>query len=218
MRGLIVAALVATLGLSDVGHAQTQSRPAASAILTLDSERLIAESAAGQAIDAELAAKSAELAAENRRIESELTDEEKALTERRPSLTPEDFRAQASAFDAKVQTIREEQDAKLRALQDTANAARREIFAAADPVLVSIMQEAGAVIIMEKANVLASLQAIDVTNLAIARLDRAMSGNIGTIGGFDTGTVDQGSGDPVAPDQGLNGAPAETGPTPSETQ
>ena len=166
------------------------SGPISTPILTLDSERLIAESAAGQAIEAELAEKSVELAAENRRIETELTEEEKDLTERRANLTPEEFRAEAASFDDKVQTIREEQDAQLRVLQEQANLARRDILGAADPVLVSIMQEAGAVIIMEKSNVLASLQAIDVTNLAIDRLDRAMSGNFGTIGGFDTGTFD----------------------------
>ncbi|SEI92513.1 periplasmic chaperone for outer membrane proteins Skp [Pseudooceanicola nitratireducens] len=169
---------------------QPRLRPTASPILVLDSERLLSDSATGQAIDAQLADRSAELAAENRRIEAELTEEEKDLTTRRATLSADAFRAAAAAFDDKVQTIREEQDAKLRALQDQANTARREILSAANPVLVSIMQEAGAVVVVEKASLLASLQAIDVTALAIARLDRAMAGDTSVEGGFDLGTPD----------------------------
>lgn len=184
---LVVALLVAV----PQPAAAQQSRPASSPILTLDSERLIAQSAAGQAVEADLSQQSSALASENRRIETELADEEKDLTERRAAMTPEDFRAAALAFDEKVQRIREEQEAKLRGLQEQYAAARQEILQAADPVLVSIMQEAGAVIIMEKASVLASVQAIEVTDLAILRLDRAMAGEPGVIGGFDTGTAEQ---------------------------
>ena len=193
------------LGLGLSAAAQTVDRPATSQILTIDTERLLTESAAGQAIDADLADKSAQLAAENRRIESELTTEERDLTERRATLTPEAFRAAATAFDDKVQTIREEQDAKLRVLQDQANQARRDIRSAADPVLVSIMQEAGAVIILEKSNVLASLQAIDITSIAIARLDQAMKPDT-VINGLDTGASA-----PAAPVD----TPADTGSAPA---
>lgn len=207
-----VTGVILGLGLGMSVVAQTADRPATSQILTIDTERLLTESAAGQAIDAELADKSAQLAAENRRIESELTVEERDLTDRRGTLTPEAFRAAAAAFDDKVQTIREEQDAKLRALQEEANQARRAIRAAADPVLVSIMQDAGAVIIMEKSSVLASLQAIDITAIAIARLDQAMKPDT-VINGFDTGTPVPETGTP-APDAGVTPG-SDTGTAPA---
>lgn len=169
-------------------------RPVSSPILTLDSEELLTRSAAGQALDAELAERSAELAAENRRIEAQLSEEERDLTDRRPDMTPEDFRAEARAFDEKVQQIRTEQDAKLRALQDQSNSARRDILRAANPVLVQIMREAGAAVIMERVNVLASLETIDITALAVQRLDAAMDAEAAleriAPGGLDLGVQD----------------------------
>jgi len=193
--------------------AAQQNRPATSPILTLDSERLIAQSAAGQAIEAELTQQSEALANENRRIETDLANEERDLTERRADMTPEEFRAEALAFDEKVQRFREEQDAKLRGIQEQYNRARQEILGASDPVLVSIMQEAGAVIIMEKSSVLASLQAVDVTDLAILRLDRAMSGQPGVIGGFDTGTTEQNGAAPQTNDTESTAPAPETTPS-----
>lgn len=163
-----------------------------SPILTLDTERLLTESAAGRAIDDDLAEKSAALATENRRIEAELTAEEKDLSDRRAKLTSEVFKAEATAFDEKVKRIRGEQDAKLLRLQQASEQARRSILQAANPVLASIMQDTGAVAILEKGSVIAALQTIDVTDLAIERLDEAIAaesaGDAET--GPDTGTAD----------------------------
>ncbi|WP_240789468.1 OmpH family outer membrane protein [Pseudooceanicola onchidii] len=176
-----------------------------SAILTLDTDRLLTESAAGRAIDEELAETSAVLAAENRRIEAELTEEEKDLSVRRSSLTAEAFRAEAAAFDAKVNDVREEQDAKLRDLQARAEAARRRILQAANPVLASLMQDTGAVAILEKNTVIVALQSVDITALAIQRLDAAMAdGGLGLITDDDSPSQD-----PAAPGVDAPTAPAD---------
>ena len=173
-----------------------------SPILTLDTDRLLNDSAAGRAIDQELAEKSAALAAENRRIEADLTDEEKDLSARRASLSSEVFRAEAAAFDEKVNRIRAEQDAKLRDLQARSEAARRTILEAANPVLALIMQETGAVAILENGSVIASLQTIDITDLAIRRLDAAMEGD--AMPGLDDTTPPADL--PPIPDSGTPGA------------
>ncbi|MGI3167855.1 OmpH family outer membrane protein [Pseudooceanicola sp. C21-150M6] len=162
-----------------------------SPILTLDSERLIRESAAGRRLEDDLTERSTVLAAENRRIEAELGEQERQLTEERPTLPAEEFRARATAFDERVQAFRTQQDAKFRALQEESAALRSRILEAADPVLAGIMQEAGAMMIVELGSVIASVQAIDVTQIAISRLDEAMQGQ-GTgapfsEGGFETG-------------------------------
>lgn len=172
----VAAALFAALPVQAQSSFEL-GRPAGesySPILTLDTDRLLNDSAAGRAIDKELADKSAALAAENRRIEAELTEEEKDLSVRRSSLTTEEFRAAAVAFDEKVTTIRAEQDAKLRELQTQSEEARRRILQAANPVLASLMQDTGAVAIIEKNSVIVALQTIDITDQAIERLDAAM--------------------------------------------
>ena len=207
--------------------AQSTLSPVVSPILTLNSDRLLTESAAGQAIEAELSAQSTELAAENRRLEAELADEEKALTERRKTMPAEAFRAEAAAFDAKVQKLREQQDAKLRALREQSNEAQRKILSAADPILRQIMAEAGAAVILERSTVLAAANAIDVTALAIARLDAALGEDLGDNqgaraqdSGLDTGTPAAPETAPetapgTAPGQGQGDQPSNPAPTES---
>lgn len=145
-----------------------------SAVLTVDSERLFADSAFGRRISEELRAATEALAAENRRIEASLTNEEQELTDRRPELEPDIFRAEADAFDARVQAIRSEQDAKERALQEQLAEGRDAFLAAAAPVLGELMQGAGASVILDRRSVLLSLGAVDVTDAAITAIDAAI--------------------------------------------
>jgi Skp family chaperone for outer membrane proteins len=145
-----------------------------SAILTIESDRLYAESAFGRRIARETEADSAVLAAENRRIEGELTAEEQALTRRRPDMEPDAFRMLADAFDTKVQQIRRAQDAKARALALRRDESQVAFLQAARPILADLMRDTGASVILERASVFLSANATDVTDLAIARIDAAI--------------------------------------------
>lgn len=160
-------------------HAQ-QLGFAQSAILTVTSERMFAESDFGRRVEREIEADSARLAAENRRIEAELTQEEKELTEKRAEMDPDEFRALADEFDAKVQTIRSTQDAKARALVQSRDAARAEFFNAARPVLADLMREAGAGVILERSSVFLSANATDITDRAIERINASLGDGTGS--------------------------------------
>jgi Skp family chaperone for outer membrane proteins len=144
-----------------------------SPILTIDPERLYAESDYGQQTTREIEALGAELTAENRRIEEELTAEERALTEQRADMAPSDFRVLADAFDEKVQEIRREQDAKTRDLNRLLEERQVAFLNAAAPVLEQLMREAGAAVILERRSVFLSANAIDITQIAISRLNAA---------------------------------------------
>ncbi|MBN9886403.1 OmpH family outer membrane protein [Pelagibaca abyssi] len=156
--------------------AQDSAQPGVvqSQILTVEIDRLFAESAYGQRITQMLETEGAEIAAENRRIEAELTAEEKDLTEKRATLSPSDFRALAEAFDQKVQELRREQDTKARALGNLSEERRRQFLSAAEPVLAQLMREAGAAVILDKRTVFLSAGVIDITDTAIARIDAAI--------------------------------------------
>lgn len=145
-----------------------------SPILTLDADRLVAETLYGRRLAADLAARAEALAAENRGIEAELTAEVEDLTARRPTMEPEAFRAEADAFDAKVQRIRAEQDAKERALQEAVAANRERFLNDATPVLARLMVEAGAAVILERRDVFLSAGLVDVTDEAVAAIDAAL--------------------------------------------
>ncbi|MDP4990271.1 MAG: OmpH family outer membrane protein [Marivita lacus] len=151
-------------GLSNLGVVQ-------SLILTVAPDALYAQSDFGQRVVREIEADSVEIAAENRRIEAELTAEERELTELRDSLAPADFRARAEAFDEKVQRLRREQDEKARAVGQRSDDARRALLTAAQPILLQLMIESGAVAVLDRRSVLLSVESVDITDEAIQRVN-----------------------------------------------
>lgn len=163
------AAPVVAQGQSQ-GALQVQDT-ARSAVLTLNPERLFAETAFGRRVQSEIEDRGRALAAENREIEAELIAEERNLTERRPTLPIDDFRALADAFDVKVDQLRADQDAKSRELQRLAESERARFFGQIGGVLSRIVQERGASVVLDARNVVLSLERVDITDTAIARID-----------------------------------------------
>lgn len=145
-----------------------------SPVLTIDVERLFAETLFGRRVNEDLRRRGAALQAENERLTAELTARERSLTERRPTMDPEAFRAEADAFDADVQRIRAEQDAKEAALQAAFDEERQRFLAAVTPVLVRLMIERGAVVVIERRDVFLSVGLVDITDDAVAAIDAEM--------------------------------------------
>lgn len=145
--------------------------PVESPVLTIDSDRLFEDSKFGRQTVEDIEQIGAALAAENRQIEEELTVEEKRLTDLRPTMDPAQFRALADAFDAKVQETRRRQDAKSRELNASLESRRVVFLNAAAPVLEQLMREAGAAVVLERRTVFISSNAVDITELAIERLN-----------------------------------------------
>jgi len=161
----------ALLGLALACAAPAQESQSQSPVLIVDQERMFEQSAFGRRAVREIRAAAAELAAENRVIEAELEAEERALTEQRPGMDPAAFAELARAFDAKVVEIRDTQRQKERDILALPDAARWEFFAAAAPILSEFIRERGAVAILDEKAVLLSLDAIDITDEAIQRID-----------------------------------------------
>ena len=141
------------------------------AVLVLNQDRLLSQTAYGARIQTELEAASRALAAENRRIEEQLTTEELELTELRRTLPADEFRELADEFDARVSEIRLAQDAKTRDLQAQAELARQRFFEASVPILLELVEERGAAVLMDSRTVLLSAGEVDITEAAIARID-----------------------------------------------
>lgn len=166
----LLALLAAPLTLA----AQETAAPRPSPVLTITQDRLFSGTLYGKAIQARIEAESRALQAENRRIEADLEAEESRLTTQRATLPPDEFRALAEAFDAKVEGIRSAQDAKARAVTRQADAGRQLFFETAVPVLAALMNEMGAVVILNKDAIILSFGKIDVTDRAIARIDAVL--------------------------------------------
>lgn len=199
-------ALALCAGLPTMGQAQQQGTALSqntappvprTPILTVDSERMFAESKYGEQIASEFDARAAEINAENRKIEAELSEEERDLTEKRKEMDADAFRALADAFDEKVNRIRKEREEQAHDLGQESDAARHEFVLKAQPVLKQIMDEAGALVIMERRSVLMSRDVIDITDEAVSRIDSTFLTPVA--GGEDVDT-EAAPVDPAVPD------------------
>lgn len=150
-------------------------------ILLLDQDRLFSDSAYGRAVGAVIDQLGRELSAQNRAIEAELMQEEQALTDARPTLSIEEFRARASAFDARVVEIRSAQDAKNRALGTYAEAARQRFLEIAGPILVDLVEASGANLLMDRRTVIFMSDDVDITQSAIGAIDAAIADRLDDI-------------------------------------
>ena len=167
---LLAGALAAPLGAS--GQEGTpQAQAPISPVVVIDRDAVLTGTALGRSLLAELDRASAALAAENREIEARLTAEEEELTRRRPSLPPDEFRALADTFDARVQAIRETQDAKTRELLAQRERLGDDFWEEVLPMLGEVAAARGALVVLDRGTVFLSSDAVDVTADAIARID-----------------------------------------------
>lgn len=175
-RGLVTG--VAALTAAAPGGAQA---PDAAAVVVLDRDSLFERSLFGQRIRREIETASFALASENRRIEAELAAEEQALTTRRADMDAEAFQALAEAFDAKVEGIRQAQDAKARDLQQRSDRAQALFQESVRPVLARLAGELRAQVILDRRSVIAAADQADITDLALRRLDEALGDGAGLL-------------------------------------
>lgn len=169
------ALLVALVALTPIGAATAQQGGVPmSAVVVLDRDALFARSLFGRRVAADIEAASSALAAENRQIEADLEAEEQDLTTQRDEMEMAAFRELATAFDRRVTGIRQAQDAKARAISQQTDRAQQTFLEQANPVLVRLAQETGALVILDRRTVIASADQVDITELALTRIDEAL--------------------------------------------
>jgi Skp family chaperone for outer membrane proteins len=76
--------------------------------------------------------------------------------------------------------LRGEQDAKARALGTRTEEAQRRFLSVAQPVLEGLLRNAGAALILERRSVFVSVDAIDITDRAIALIDQQIGAGVQT--------------------------------------
>lgn len=153
------------------GAAAQEPSLSGSPVVTLDQDRLFAESKFGRGVLARNEAEEAALATENRKLEAALEAEERSLTELRTRMALADFRKLADEFDQRVEEVRQAQDGRFRALVRQREDDRRKFIEAALPVLGQLMSEKGAVVLLDRNAIVLSFGRIDITDEAVARLD-----------------------------------------------
>lgn len=168
------------VSLATIANAQETTTPLErivprAPILTIDASRLLPETVVGQRLVEALEAEGAALERENREIAEALREEELALTAQRDTIARDEFLKLADDFDARVQEARREQDAKQIALQARLDDQQQALMAEIRPILAQIMLEANAAMIMEISTVMLSVRGIDITDIAIARINSSLA-------------------------------------------
>ena len=110
---------------------------------------------------------------ENVTILNALKEEELQLTEDRTTLSPEDFAIAAANFDTKVQEIRRLRLQKIRQVDERFKRLKLFFFQRIDPFFDVVMREFNATAILEKGSVVRSIDAVDITDLLVERVDQA---------------------------------------------
>lgn len=178
-------ALVLALCLGGAALAQQPTAPAPgvprSAVVVLDRDKLFADSLFGRRVAQDIDAATLALANENRQIEATLEQEERELTQRRPTMDADAFRELASDFDTRVTDIRRTQDAKARAVRQQGERAEALFLERANPILIELARETGALVILDRRIVIASADQVDITDLALARIDAALGEGAGLV-------------------------------------
>lgn len=158
------------------GEASTEEFQTFSTLLTIERDQLYQRSQLGIALEAMLTGERDALQTENQQIFDALTAEENELVTLRGQTEPEAFSVLASAFDEKVQRIRQEQDLKLRTLVRRREEILNRFVTISLPLVAQVARDRGGLAVIERSQVFLVVQDIDITTDAIALIDKVYSG------------------------------------------
>ena len=181
MPGSDPAQPTAALPSSTIATQGTSEQAVNAPILTLDQDMLYLSSDWGKRAQAQLEAEGDVIATENERLTKLLSSEETRLTGQRGTLPPAEFRKLAESFDLRATEVRRERAQAVQQLNAWAEADRSAFFRAALPVMGQIMQEHGAVAVLDRRTLFVSLDAIDVTQDLITLLNDELGDGKGAV-------------------------------------
>jgi outer membrane protein len=152
----------------------TTSAVTAPRIVVIDRQSLLQRSAAGKDIFTQTQTLSKQLETQLRTEEGQLQSEAVQLQQQLAILAA-DARAQKEKdFTAKQQAFQTRVQQRQAQIQASFNQAARQVEVALDPILQSIMKERGANMGLDRSAVIVATSDVDVTPLALQRLDRAL--------------------------------------------
>ena len=165
-----LSALAVAIGLA-LWAPPVDAQPEPPSILVVSRERLLQESIPADRLNEAEAAMTAELQSRVDAIKAELSAEEQELTRLRGTLPPEEFERRVQSFDERVRKERESTQRRAAALQTAFRDARQKLAQAVVPILVTLSQEKGAKLVLDRDQILVAHPSIDVTEEAIAMMN-----------------------------------------------
>ena len=157
------------------------AKPLAAPILTVDQDVLFAASDWGNRTQRVLEQEGSKIETENQRLAAQLSAEEATLTEQRGTLDPAEFRRLAEAFDTRATEVRRQRAQVVQDLNAWAEADRAAFYRAALPLMGEMMQERNAVAVLDRRTLFVSMDAIDMTQDLVKRLNAELGDGSGTV-------------------------------------
>ena len=175
-----VALAAALLAIGGFAHAQsaphakdaTKARPP---ILAIDRQAIMKGSKLGQDIHRQIMAYEdkveSDLGAQGQALQNEM----QAFQQQSPSLPPAERDKKKRALQTKEAAYRQKVQARQSLIQGGELAARQRYLSELAAVVEAIMLERGAEMVVEKSTIVASVGGLDITNVAMQRLDRRIA-------------------------------------------
>lgn len=175
MRWLSAQALAfaaALLSSPVVAQQAPANPPAHQAVLIVDHEKALNESAPGQALRALLQERRAAQLRATAERDKAMEAEETEIARIRDRLSRDEFEQRLRDFDQKVRQARRDNQEAIQAMQAENDAARRKLVQAMHLILRDILQERGATVLLNAQTVVMARGDIDVTAEAIERFSQ----------------------------------------------
>lgn len=171
--GLVFAALPLEALPSAAQTSDSNRQNGSDRVLVVSLETVLTQASAAQQIQAQANVLQQSLSDEIQEAQTALRAEELELTTLRETLDPAVFEERVAEFRARVSSLRRESSRRGSEIQRAVLAARRSLREALTPILQRIRRERGADILLERGSVIDADPSLDITQQAIAELDRA---------------------------------------------
>lgn len=170
--------LVAALGAM-TGTAVAQPKPPAPAggglrILVLNRDAILQGSKVGQDIIRQVNQYTQQARAQFQGQEQALQNEGRALQQQVAILSPAAKKQKVAAFEGKERALQQQVQVRQNQIQGGVFQARQKVEQALGPILQGIMQERGAALLLDRQIVLLSTVDVDITGVAIQRLNQRL--------------------------------------------
>lgn len=174
MAGLIGAGLFGT-GAASAADAPPAGGAPVARILMVDLRRVITESKVGQDMQRQVEALNKKTEDQLKGEKASLQKEQQELQQQSAILAGAVKERRVKAFEDKVAAFQKKVRERGAMIQAGVQQAQDQIQQALGPVLQGIMRERGATIMLDRSSVLLGANGLDLTSVAIQRLDMKMT-------------------------------------------
>ena len=174
MKTLAFGAFALVMLAGSAATAQENFGPAIPGVCVYHHDRLLAQSTAGQSVQAGMQRIQQEVQAELAPFEQFAQSEVQALQQGRGTIPQDQFTQREQALNARVQEARQLAQTRDNELRYTQAMQLQQITQAADPIILALYTERGCGILISRESVLRVNPSMDITEAAIQRVNAAL--------------------------------------------